>query len=76
MDCSKCAWPNPETCKVCKQDQTSREVTVTMPSGDWQVVQEFFINWLYEDDWTNDNTLKDEQLERIRQKLIEATGRR
>jgi len=26
MDCSKCKWPHPDTCKVCKQDERQKEV--------------------------------------------------
>jgi hypothetical protein len=27
MDCSKCAWSNPETCRICKAEQKERELT-------------------------------------------------
>lgn len=27
MDCSKCAWKNPETCKACRKETERREST-------------------------------------------------
>jgi len=35
MDCSKCVWPNPETCRRCRQDQAEKlAVSLHRPSAE------------------------------------------